>query len=108
MNIIIDIPDKDLSGFFFNEQTYDNPCERCMNNPKNNPNASGFCNCALPYMSGKQRITCGTTRMRDATIEESTSVNKYIRSISMGTGKNFYDYLTMHTGNSCHVYLGGD
>ena len=23
-------------------------CDNCMNNPKNNPYASGFCNCALP------------------------------------------------------------
>lgn len=26
------------------------PCENCTNNPKNNPNASGFCCCALPSM----------------------------------------------------------
>ena len=25
-------------------------CDNCMNNPKNNPYASGFCNCALPAM----------------------------------------------------------
>ena len=25
-------------------------CDNCMNNPKNNPFASGFCNCALPAM----------------------------------------------------------
>lgn len=25
-------------------------CEKCMNNPKNNPKASGFCNCVLPHM----------------------------------------------------------
>ena len=29
-------------------QGYYDPCEHCMNNPKNNPNASGFCNCSLP------------------------------------------------------------
>jgi len=23
-------------------------CDNCMNNPRNNPYASGFCNCALP------------------------------------------------------------
>ena len=28
-------------------QGYD-PCENCWNNPKNNPSASGICNCALP------------------------------------------------------------
>lgn len=27
-----------------------NPCETCMNNPKNNPHASGVCNCALPAL----------------------------------------------------------
>lgn len=26
------------------------PCANCNNNPKNNPNASGFCNCVLPDM----------------------------------------------------------
>ena len=25
-------------------------CERCSNNPKNNPNASGVCLCAMPAM----------------------------------------------------------
>ena len=27
-----------------------NPCEFCMNNPKNNKYASGICHCALPAM----------------------------------------------------------
>ena len=27
-------------------------CEKCSNNPKNNPHASGICNCVLPYMEG--------------------------------------------------------
>lgn len=44
----------DLSG----RQTYD-PCAKCQNNPANNPNASGICNCVLPYMAGtKYQITC--------------------------------------------------
>lgn len=25
------------------------PCDKCPNNKKNNPNASGICNCSLPY-----------------------------------------------------------
>lgn len=25
-------------------------CKKCLNNPLNNPNASGFCNCVLPTM----------------------------------------------------------
>ena len=29
---------------------YNNPCETCMNNPQNNPYASGVCNCALPAL----------------------------------------------------------
>lgn len=32
-------------------QPYD-PCEHCMNNPKNNPHASGICSCALPALYG--------------------------------------------------------
>jgi hypothetical protein len=31
-----------------------NPCESCNNNTKNNPYASGICNCALPYLVGKK------------------------------------------------------
>ena len=27
-----------------------NPCEKCPNNPKNNPHATRFCNCALPSL----------------------------------------------------------
>lgn len=27
---------------------YVDPCYNCGNNPKNNPSASGFCNCSLP------------------------------------------------------------
>lgn len=27
------------------------PCDKCPNNPMNNPNASVFCNCAAPYFS---------------------------------------------------------
>ena len=40
-------------------QGYD-PCATCGNNPKNNPHASGICCCALPYMVGPNRITCGS------------------------------------------------
>lgn len=35
----------------FEPQQYINPCEHCMNNPKNNRFASGICHCALPYMN---------------------------------------------------------
>ena len=27
------------------------PCDKCPNNKKNNPNASGICWCALPYFA---------------------------------------------------------
>lgn len=38
-----------------NVSTY--PCTNCSNNPQNNPNASGFCNCILPtlWMEGGYR-----------------------------------------------------
>ena len=32
-------------------QPYNDPCAGCSNSPKNNPNASGFCCCSLPYMN---------------------------------------------------------
>ena len=38
---------------------FNDPCANCPNNPANNPNASGICNCVLPYMAGtKYQITC--------------------------------------------------
>ena len=60
MKIIIDIPEEGsaLRRPFFN---YNDPCANCQNNPAVNPNASGICNCALPYTHGKQKITCSTT-----------------------------------------------
>lgn len=30
---------------------YNDPCANCPNNPRNNPFASGICNCVLPYMN---------------------------------------------------------
>lgn len=43
---------------FMGRQYYD-PCANCPNNPANNPNASGICNCVLPYMAGtRYQITC--------------------------------------------------
>lgn len=28
----------------------EHPCTHCQNNPRNNPNASGICNCVLPAL----------------------------------------------------------
>lgn len=38
------------TGFRGNHNMGYNPCEHCLNNPKNNPFSSGFCNCALPAL----------------------------------------------------------
>lgn len=45
-------------GYFNNpyECKSNDPCRNCPNNPANNPFASGFCNCALPYLVGPNRI----------------------------------------------------
>lgn len=32
-----------------------NPCDKCPNNKKNNPNASGICNCSLPNFANPIR-----------------------------------------------------
>lgn len=32
-----------------------NPCDKCPNNKKNNPNASGICYCVLPYFANPIR-----------------------------------------------------
>jgi len=55
--IIIEIPE-DWDGYLggnpypktYSYKSYADPCENCPNNPKNNPNASGVCSCALPYL----------------------------------------------------------
>ena len=31
------------------------PCDKCPNNKKNNPNASGICCCSLPYFANPIR-----------------------------------------------------
>jgi hypothetical protein len=49
--INIDLINSNIPNFdTFNNRKYHNPCDKCMNNPKNNPNASGVCHCALPSM----------------------------------------------------------
>lgn len=50
--IIIEDTD-DVNGLFgglISDIDDGNPCRNCSNNPANNPNASGFCNCVLPEM----------------------------------------------------------
>lgn len=37
-----------LYDTYYDLNGYNDPCYYCGNNPKNNPNASGFCNCSLP------------------------------------------------------------
>ena len=37
-------------------------CDNCMNNPKNNPYASGFCNCALPAIERGEWFQGGRTQ----------------------------------------------
>ena len=45
-------------AYFWNDEWNSSPhggfnykcCQNCPNNPKNNPNASGICHCALPSM----------------------------------------------------------
>ena len=42
----------DVSYPYWNgRQQYNDPCEHCSNNPKNNPYASGICCCALPALA---------------------------------------------------------
>lgn len=45
-NYFIELPTIKSEDF----PNYDDPCAGCSNNPKNNPNASGFCGCTLPYL----------------------------------------------------------
>ena len=57
--IIITIEEEDNDNSQLTPWTWDtwgsrfiDPCANCPNNPMNNPNASGVCNCVLPYMAG--------------------------------------------------------
>lgn len=43
--------DPNSTGFGGNFNMGNNPCDRCPNNPKNNPHSSGFCNCAIPALT---------------------------------------------------------
>ena len=43
-------PDNNNINEYGVNSCYNDPCENCINNPKNNPNASGVCHCALPAM----------------------------------------------------------
>ena len=47
-----------------NNNYYD-PCENCSNNPKNNPNASGVCCCALPDLARSRSIPSSYQRQFD-------------------------------------------
>ena len=47
--LVFDYPTK-YDSYNLMGRKYNNPCETCMNNPKNNPYASGVCNCALPAL----------------------------------------------------------
>lgn len=48
----------DNGVYFWNDEWNSSPhggfnykcCQKCPNNPKNNPNASGICHCTLPSM----------------------------------------------------------
>lgn len=50
-SVDIKIKQFDNSTFLCPSSKYKDPCENCNNNPKNNPNASGNCYCALPALS---------------------------------------------------------
>lgn len=45
-------------------------CKNCTNNPKNNPYASGICNCAYPYA---EMATCGNSTSYGTTVIPATS-----------------------------------
>lgn len=51
-------------------------CDNCMNNPKNNPYASGFCNCALPAMEiGNGWFQGGRTQTEKTFVTSNFTVN---------------------------------
>ena len=48
INIEIQIEFPLILGEPYYQPEFFDPCYNCSNNPKNNPYASGFCNCSLP------------------------------------------------------------
>ena len=56
-----------LYDYGVSQGCYD-PCSNCSNNPKNNPNASGICCCALPDMYNKRYFSTFTTTCSTYTI----------------------------------------
>lgn len=59
-------------------------CENCMNNPNNNPYASGFCHCALPAMelqSPRRKFKIGWIPTWTQTTT-GTNIGSYIFSTS--------------------------
>lgn len=44
------VMDSQNIGWVNNIKERNNPCESCVNNPKNNPFSAGFCCCALPSL----------------------------------------------------------
>ena len=48
INIEIQIEFPIILGEPWYQPEFFDPCYNCGNNPKNNPYASGFCNCSLP------------------------------------------------------------
>lgn len=49
-------------------------CQHCINNPKNNPHATGFCNCVLPTME-MHGSTVGTVTGSTTTLTDRTEMN---------------------------------
>ena len=50
-------------------------CDNCMNNPRNNPFASGFCNCALPAMERGGWFQGGRTQVEKTFVTSNFTVN---------------------------------
>lgn len=57
LNKQVEIPNTvpTYQGPGFDQMQGTDPCKNCPNNPKNNPNASGICCCALPYFANPIR-----------------------------------------------------
>lgn len=55
-------------------------CRMCMNNPANNPHATGFCNCTLPYME-----LYGRTTAAPSTSTEGYEVKRSVFSTRIST-----------------------
>ena len=72
-------------------------CRKCMNNPFNNPYASGICNCVLPSMEMMKYVSSEEPYLSNPWLRQPRPYRDYSEWIYETYGiKNTYDKWGMH------------